>query len=417
MEPVFVVPPPAGGDFRRRSGICLNMIVKNESAVLERLLGSVREAIDYFVIVDTGSTDGTPDLIRRLAIAWGLSGEVHSRPWVHFGHNRQEALALAVAAGRGDWLLFIDADEELECADPDWFKTLQPGVSYRLRKRLGKMRYALDNLVDIRDSRWSWRGPVHEYLACEQGGARRETRDDVWIHCHAGEGARSLGLTAREKFLADAALLETALQASPDDARNRFYLAQSYRDAGELSKAFEHYAARVRLGGWAEEAYVAQCEMGQLAIALKRPHEEVVRLLLQAWHMRPTRAEALWYLARHCRETRRFAEGFLFANTGKDIAEPGDLLFVQREVYAWRLWDELAVNAYWIGRYQASADACRHLLATQRHPASHTPRMQANLDFALAQLAKQGHNRPAALQGSGSGTLDFNRDKPMEKCP
>ncbi len=415
MEPLFVVPPSEGGVFRRRSGICLNMIVKNESAVLERLLRSVREAIDCFVIVDTGSTDGTPELIRRLASAWGLSGEVHSRPWVNFGHNRQEALALAVAAGRSDWLLFIDADEELQCSDPAWFERLQPGVSYQLRKHLGAMRYALPNLVDIRHSRWSWRGPVHEYLACEQGGARRQTLEQAWMLCHAGEGARSLGLTAREKFLADAALLETALLASPDDARNRFYLAQSYRDAGESALAFEHYAQRVRLGGWAEETYVAQCEMGRLAIAMGRSHEEVVRLLLDAWHMRPTRAEALWYLARHCRETRRFAEGFLFANTGKDIAEPGDLLFVQHEAYAWRLWDELAVNAYWIGRYQASADACRHLLTTRRHPASHTPRIQANLDFALALLAKQGHNRPAALQGSGSGTLDANRDQPMER--
>lgn len=399
MEPLFVVPPSDGGVFRRRSGICLNMIVKNETAVLERLLGSVHEAIDYFVIVDTGSTDGTPDLIRFLATNLGLPGEVHSRPWINFGHNRQEALALAVAAGRGDWLLFIDADEELRCADPRWFERLQPGVSYQLRKHHGEMRYALTNLVDVRHSRWAWHDPVHEYLSCEQGGTRREIREDVWIHYHAGQGARSLGLTAREKFLRDAALLETALWVSPDDARNRFYLAQSYRDAGEPALAFEHYAQRVRLGGWAEETYVSQCEMGRLAMAMGRPHEEVTHLLLQAWHMRPTRAEALWYLARHCRETRRFAEGFLYANTGKDIAEPGDLLFVQHEAYAWRLWDELAVNAYWIGRYQASADACRHLLATQRHPASHTPRIQANLDFALAQLAKQRQNMPAALPG------------------
>lgn len=388
---VLLVPPP-GGAFARRTGICLNMIVKNETAVLERLLRSVKDVVDYFVIVDTGSTDDTPGLIQRLATAWGLPGEIHFRPWVNFGHNRQQALELAVAAGRGDWLLFIDADEELECVDPAWFKVLQPGVTYRLRKHHGEMRYALTNLVDLRNSGWAWRGPVHEYLACEHGGARRVTLESAWIHYRAGEGARSQGVSKREKFLRDAALLEAALQTAPDDARNRFYLAQSYRDAGEPAKAFEHYAARVRLGGWAEEAYVSQCEMGKLATALERPHEEVVRLLLDAWHLRPTRAEALWYLARHCRLNRRFAEGFLFANTGKDIAEPDDVLFVQHEAYAWRLWDELAVNAYWIGQYQVSAQACRHLLAHQHHPASHTPRIEANLAHAQTQLAKQRRN-------------------------
>ena len=50
-----------------KSGICLNMIVKDEAPVIERLLVSVQSVIDYFVIVDTGSQDGTPDLIISIA--------------------------------------------------------------------------------------------------------------------------------------------------------------------------------------------------------------------------------------------------------------------------------------------------------------------------------------------------------------
>ncbi|MEZ5591436.1 MAG: glycosyltransferase family 2 protein [Gammaproteobacteria bacterium] len=73
--------------------------------------------IDYFVIVDTGSSDGTPQRIQQIMEAFGIPGEIHFRDWVNFGHNRQQALELAVAAGRGDWLLFIDADEELACRD------------------------------------------------------------------------------------------------------------------------------------------------------------------------------------------------------------------------------------------------------------------------------------------------------------
>ena len=43
--------------------VCLNMIVKNESKTLPVLLKTVREIIDYYVIVDTGSEDCTPALI------------------------------------------------------------------------------------------------------------------------------------------------------------------------------------------------------------------------------------------------------------------------------------------------------------------------------------------------------------------
>lgn len=186
MDRGIFLPSVRGGIFKRRTGICLNMVVRDNTAVLEQLLRSVRDAIDYFVIVDTGSTDGTPQLIRRLAVEWRLPGELHCRPRVSLGHNRQEALELALTAECADWLLFIDADEELQCADPAWFTHLEPGVSYQMHKHVGEIRYALTKLVDIRDSRWAWQGSAHEYLSCMQGGAKRKTLKDAWTHCYAG---------------------------------------------------------------------------------------------------------------------------------------------------------------------------------------------------------------------------------------
>ncbi len=81
--------------------ICLNMIVKNEERVLGRCLSSVKRLIDYYVIVDTGSTDKTKEVIAKELE--GIPGEVHDRPWVNFGHNRTEAIKLAV--GKADYLM------------------------------------------------------------------------------------------------------------------------------------------------------------------------------------------------------------------------------------------------------------------------------------------------------------------------
>ncbi len=92
------------------SSLCLCMIVRDEAAVIERLLGSLRGLIDTWVICDTGSVDGTPALIAQ-ALS-GIPGELHERPWQDFGHNRTELMRLA--RGTADYLLLLDADMTIE---------------------------------------------------------------------------------------------------------------------------------------------------------------------------------------------------------------------------------------------------------------------------------------------------------------
>lgn len=354
--------------YQRRTGICLNMIVKNETPVLDRLFRSLRGVIDYYVIVDTGSDDGTPEFIARWMGEAGIPGEVHRRPWVNFGANRDEALQLAVAAGRGDWLLFIDADEELACSDLAVFRQLTPGVSYQLEKRHAGLRYALNNLIDIRTNQWGWRAPVHEYLEHRGGPNLRKRLPAAWIVYRAGEGARSRGKTAAQKFLADAALLEAHLAQEPGDHRNRFYLAQSYRDAGQPDKAREHYLLRAAMpGGWIEETFCARFQAARMAQMLKLAHATVVGELLDAFNLRPCRAEPLYELAVICRHEKRWGEAYAFASAGAQLPKPDDQLFVQHDVYAWRLLDELAVAVYWAGFFAVSRDAGQQIL--NRHAA------------------------------------------------
>lgn len=72
-------------DAIRRPRICLNMIVRNEAHVIHELVASVAPHIDNWVIVDTGSTDGTQDVVRRLMAERGLPGELFERPWRRAG--------------------------------------------------------------------------------------------------------------------------------------------------------------------------------------------------------------------------------------------------------------------------------------------------------------------------------------------
>jgi len=375
---------------RPTTNICLCMIVKNETAVLPRLFRSLKDYVDYYVIVDTGSTDDTIALIGREMSGYGIAGEVHERAWVNFGVNRQQALELAVAAGKADFLLFIDADEELAVSDPKFYEKLEPGVSYDIEKHHGGVRYVVPHLVNIKSSRFRWEGPVHNYLVTLEGPKRRPVRKDVWIIYHHGEGAKSQGLTQEQKYLRDAKLLEDDLKENPDSARSQFYLAQSYRDAGLSEKAYAEYKKRAQMSGWAEETFLAQLEAGRMALLLEMPEEVVLREYLAAFDLRPTRIEPLHDLARYFRGKKQYGKAYVFARTGVEIEGPNDSLFISQEVWDWRMLDELGVAAYWVGDYAAAKEACETVLARVRRglpvPESDLHRIQENLAHAVQKL-------------------------------
>ena len=75
--------------------LCLNVIVKNEMANLERCLGAGAPYIACLVIGDTDSTDGTQDFIKLFFAARNLSGELHSFPFKNSVQARTEAPALS----------------------------------------------------------------------------------------------------------------------------------------------------------------------------------------------------------------------------------------------------------------------------------------------------------------------------------
>ena len=138
------------------------MIVKNESHVISRCLGSVLPLLDAWVIVDTGSTDGTQQSVQTFLSH--LPGELIERPWINFAHNRSESLRLA--RGRADYLLVIDADEVLELSPGFKLPTLTADA-YDFEMLSIHLTYYKTQLV--RESlAWRYQGVVHEYI-CTAG--------------------------------------------------------------------------------------------------------------------------------------------------------------------------------------------------------------------------------------------------------
>ncbi|MBF5004835.1 glycosyltransferase [Diaphorobacter caeni] len=353
-----------------KSTICLNMIVKNEAHVIERCLASVRPWIDRWVIVDTGSSDGTQQVIRDFMA--GVPGELHERPWKNFAHNRNEALQLA--RGGADYLLFIDADEQLQM--PERFAWPQfTADGYFLTCHMAGTEYQRNALVATRRD-WRWEGVLHEYLTAPNVQPWAQLPGPVIFVSH--DGARAKDPTT---YLKDIALLEDALKTDPGNTRNVFYLAQSYRDAQRLPQSLERYRQRAGMGGWEEERWFAQFQVAKLLERTGAAAEVVREAYLATYAARPQRAEPLCELARFCRERGEHALGALFALQASQMEMPTDILFVDASVYRWRALDELAVNAFYTPHKDPGKAAVKELLSRQSFPESERARIEGNRQF------------------------------------
>ena len=297
---------------------CLTMIVKNEEPIIARCIDKARRFFDRWVIVDTGSSDRTMEIVRdKLA---DVPGRLVEHVWKGFGDAKTTALAHAreVMEGRG-YALVLDADEILEGDLP---RNLTH-EAYSLWMQLNNLRYHNVRLFRL-DRQWRYDGVLHEFPATD--GPWTAKTVDVTI-TSPRDGARG---KETDRYKRDAEILRAELETepagSPLAARYTFYLAQSYRDARDDANALVYYQKRAMMGGgsnW-EEIYVSKLEAGRCLERMGQP-TLAERLYLDACHTWPDRAEAPRALKQLVDKRLRSAEAkhpvgalFVEALTGSD---------------------------------------------------------------------------------------------------
>ena len=366
------------------------MIVRNEAHIVTETLECVAGRIDYWVIVDTGSTDDTRRVIRSFFDRQGIPGELYERPWRDFATNRTEALQLS--RGKADYVWIIDADD-LVVGDLELTDLSLDAYSLRFGPDLVYWRRQIFRDPQI----WRYEGVVHEYPVCAASGVS-EARLEGDYHIQS----RRLGGRGRDPdtYERDSRLLMEAVKANPNDARSIFYLAQSYLDAGNVQRALHYYTLRAQMAGWQEEIFYARLRAAECMDRLGKPWAEVLNAYLACWQSRPSRAEPLFQVARHYRLAGDFDLGYLFAHTASEIPFPdADNLFVATDVYAWRCLDEQAICAYYLGRKQESFDLCTRLLDSPRIPEAARERVLANRDFSAPAMLESTLIYPDDLVG------------------
>ena len=380
--------------------ITLCMIVKNETHIIEQCLRSIAKYVDRYDITDTGSTDGTQDLIRKTMEELGVPGEVHQSDWKGFGDHagkmgsRTEAIKNAEKSG-ADYAWMIDADDYVE---GDFkFPEDMTADSYSLKLGRGDFSWWRNQIFKL-SSGWRYQGVLHEYAISDKPKEIIVTKQ---IHGNyrviaRTEGNRNVGITPIEKYKKDAAVLEKAIEDEPTNERYVFYLAQSYFDSQQFDKSYETYQKRVEMGGWGEEVYYSKLRCAIILGIQEKPINEVGAEFLEAFNLRPTRAEPLWFLSRMYRMNNKPAVAYLYARMALEIPFPQhDILFIQDDVYKWGVLDEVGATAFYANQPHVGYEACKRLLENNLAPEAHRARIIQNFK-SYENLLKQMHVKQEA---------------------
>ena len=367
------------------ASVTLCMIVKDESHVIKRCLESMLPYIDRYDITDTGSSDGTPEIIKEFMDEHGVPGEVYLSDWKGFGDSAgkigSRTESLRNCDGKADYAWVIDADDMV--TGNFQYPPVMDQDSYTLRIGRGEDFTWWRNQIFKTDMGWHYVGVLHEYANCPKVPDEQKILKilgDYKIEART-EGARNVGITTVEKYSRDAEHLEEALKDEPENSRYQFYLAQSYFDSQQYEKSLEAYKKRAEMGGWPEEVFYSLYRVAMIKALLNHPWEEIQQAFLDSYESRPERAEPLYQIARCYRQIHNRPKlAFMYAKAALDIPYPhNDILFVQDDVYRYAILDEIGATAYYAGKPHIGYQACKKLVEDNIIPEDHKERVETNL--------------------------------------
>lgn len=304
--------------------LSLCMIVKNEEAVLERILKPMSLAADQIIIMDTGSTDRTKEIAQR------YTRDVYDYTW-----NDDFAAARNAACEKAsmDYWMWLDADDTVS---PETVKkliklkeTLDPSTDVVMMKYAtgfdsrGKTTFSYYRERILRNHfGFIWQGRVHEAVT-PRGNI---LYSDIEIkHKKEGAGDRDRNLRIYETMLKQGEILEP---------RHQFYYARElyyherYADAIRVLEGFLKEP-----GGWVENKIDACLHLAYCYTRLKQP-DQAMKALVGSFIYDTPRAEACCEIGRLKMEEGAYREAAYWYSQALSLhPDEQSGAFVQKDCY------------------------------------------------------------------------------------
>lgn len=391
--------------------LCLNMIVKNESRIIRRLLDSVSKLIDSYCICDTGSTDDTKSIIENYFRERNIPGKVIQEPFQNFEYNRSFALK-ACDDIDADYVLLLDADMVLWYNDkiaPEKLKMLLTTHDCFFMFQGSERMYYKNTRIVKNKAGFSYKGVTHEYVELPHNATQSIlVKDMIFINDIGDGGAKA------DKFSRDVRLLKGGLEKDPNNERYMFYLANSLKDlAGTqahtlssyvdqikkvceniknefkdessipgpiksvevamktimkekndmylkyINESIECYKKRIAMGGFWEEVWYSYYNIGNCYMYINEV-EKAIYHFQQSHVLYPERVENLYEVVKYYREKGQndlAVHNYLLGKASMEKFKGRDYLFIQKDIYDYKLDYEMTILGYY--KNPINMDMCK----------------------------------------------------------
>jgi glycosyltransferase involved in cell wall biosynthesis len=362
--------------------IVLTQIMKNESHVLNRMLDSIKGFADGICMVDTGSTDGSIEILKKWGEDNGVETYVFERAFDNFENSRNYSIAKAkeMFLGKNDghtyYGFWLDADEMLE-VDPKFSKSKCVLDLYMFNTYIGPMRYTRNEFYRL-DKDFQFYGPIHEFIVYK--GSEKITSgllDGISVKVQMDGGSWKTNIS--EKYRKHAMVFEEYIQTNKDP-RWIFYTAQSWHDSASTQdrleneerwrRALKYYTDRVSIkDGYEEERYYSQYRIACVKKNLELPWVEVHQEALKAYSMDPTRAESIKLIIEYYFMVGEWHLAYIYTKFSMDTFHgknpyPKKLLFVDESLYKWRFLELHSAACFYTGRHDEAKSVYMQLRKT-----------------------------------------------------
>jgi GR25 family glycosyltransferase involved in LPS biosynthesis len=334
------------------------MIVKDEAHIIVRTFDNLLShfTFDYYVISDTGSTDGTQELIKNYFESKGIPGELHEEPWKAFDWNR--SLALKHAYKKTDYLLIFDADDSVvgNLVLPQ--KLVADSYNLKFGKGFSYKRPLIVNNSKL----WVFKGVLHEYLHCLEQPVKTDDIEGDYFIDSGRLGTRSKN---PNKYADDAVVLEKAFAKERDPkmrSRYAFYCAQSFKDSNQIDKAIEWYTKELTLDAWAQEKYYSALTLGDL-YEHKGDTLNALRYWVKSSEYDHERIEGI---VKACQVYRKMdlylMVDLLYSRFKNYTSNYIEKLFITTDLYDYLLEFEFSIIAYYVNKVEEGYKCSKKIL-------------------------------------------------------